>query len=132
MNTFADKIIAFLVTPVASLGFMMILLRAIFQPALSDFGEKILNIATLIAVVAIATVSCWFMFRMTGNGIFMNVILPLVTLLMLFIGLKNPVQSFYKRKYGKPISGDFWVCRKCGQNNENIYLECQRCHSAKE
>ena len=131
MNTLPDKIIAFLIAPVASLGFMIILLRDIFQPALSDFGEKILDVVSLVAVLAIATVGCWFMFRMTGNSAFVKLVLPLIVLIVLFVGLKSPLQSLYHRKYGKPTSENFWLCRKCGVNNENVYLECQRCHSAK-
>ena len=129
--TLADKIIYFALVPVASLGFMVIIMRAVFQPALSDFGEMILNAVTIVAVLAMGIVLSWFMFRMTGRVIYVSLILPIFSFLTLFIGLRGEFKKYHYRKFAKPDSEDYWICRRCGANNESVFLECQNCHTAR-
>ncbi len=91
------------------------------------------HIEDLIAKVCagiIAIALCLYLYYVSSSIIFI-LLIPITILFILYIYLKPIFKDMYAKKFGKPSSPDYWICRKCGIENSNLLTECDNCNSAK-
>jgi ribosomal protein L40E len=119
-----------IITVGASLGIMYLILRLLPTPLESFIPEKAINFLTAVAFLFVILYVLGFLTFLTGNKLFTDL---RVFAFLVFLGLVlvKPVASFWKRRFAKPSSPEYWVCKKCGTENLKVMLECRKCSAPK-
>jgi ribosomal protein L40E len=119
-----------IITVGASLGIIYLILRLLPTPLESFIPEKAISFFTAVAFLFVSLYILGFLTLLTGIRLFADLRIIVFLIFLGFI-LINPLRSLWKKKFAKPSSREYWICKKCGTENPEVMLECRKCSAPK-
>ncbi|MFH1754051.1 MAG: hypothetical protein ABH875_07720 [Candidatus Omnitrophota bacterium] len=107
----------------------------------SSFGgsdaipDNLEGILLKLSVGIIATTVCLYIYAVTKKPIFMVMIRWIWVFFvsaMIFSPVAKMARTEHKKRYRMPSSKEFWICRRCGEENHIIYTQCESCKGQRE
>jgi ribosomal protein L40E len=119
-----------IITVAATLGIIYLVLRVIPAPLEAFIPEKMIGYLTAISFLFIVMYILGFLTFLTGIRLFIDLRI-FVLLIFAALILVRPLASFWKKRFARPSSREYWICRKCGAENPQPMLECGKCSAPK-
>ncbi|MFH1996721.1 MAG: tetratricopeptide repeat protein [Candidatus Omnitrophota bacterium] len=93
------------------------------------FGGGLRDIFLIAALGAIFVFVFWFVFKMTGQGVWIALAYMTYPLIIAAV-VGNKAYVKYHRHFRTPRPG-YWICKKCGQENEKVFHTCKSCQTSR-
>jgi len=108
-------IVAFFVAP-------FIFLVSCLAQSLDWISDDIAHIGKVIAGWSFLLVLLVLLYRVTSNLLFMWLLIAALCLLLWTLA-----KRYCAKKWKRPSTPDAWICRKCGNENSNVIIKCNKC-----